>query len=322
MIILYGITVVFILYFLYSYFLYRKPHTVLWIKEFIAKKEHIIKSNANSNNIIFAGGSSTLFGINTNLVGNYEKYNLVNFGIASGLQPDYYFHILKKNLKSGDMVILPLEYSFFAYDGIYSEIKNTYIRTFDRKYFNSIPILVRYKLVLTTSLKQIVQSFIDIVKYFINKKQNIHEAINYNPKYLDKNGNQVYNKGNTIFLDKFYSGYYSPIDIPQYNNNSQGLESIIDLHKWCKDNNIECIVSFAATVYFREYTKKKYRDYFEYLLDFFNKHNVKVFGDPYQFFYKPNMFFDSRYHLNNIAAKENTSKFDTYIGEYLNERQN
>lgn len=60
--------------------------------------------------IVFVGGSSVMYGIDTNILVNNLPYDIVSLGYYVGIGMDYYYKVIPQYLKSGDIVVLTPEY--------------------------------------------------------------------------------------------------------------------------------------------------------------------------------------------------------------------
>ncbi|TVM14712.1 hypothetical protein DPQ33_17040 [Oceanidesulfovibrio indonesiensis] len=242
MVFIYCIFALVLCYGFFSFFFYRMPFTISWINDFFVKKEKIAPHERNR--IIFAGGSSTLFGIHASLAERKFKVPTVNFGIASGLQTDYYFYRLKQIAQEGDLIILPLEYSFYCFDGTVSTIKEQYIRTFDRDYLYKLPPHKLARFAYNKTPVDLLRSVWDIYRHIRNHHNKMYEKINYNPNMTNANGDQTLNVGNEIFLRKYNNGYYQPVIIPgEGSYETAGLALINDFNNWCRENHVKALLS-------------------------------------------------------------------------------
>lgn len=84
-----------------------------WIRDFYLYKEHRAKSFQNPK-IIIVGGSSVLYGINSELVTNITDYPVVNFGTHALLPLEFHYYKIKEYMKTGDIIVLPLEFRYYA----------------------------------------------------------------------------------------------------------------------------------------------------------------------------------------------------------------
>lgn len=296
--------ITFFVYFTITYFFFRLPWELRWLKQFHDFKLNIV-NKMSPNRLIFGGGSNVLFGLSAKKLSGILNRETSNFGIASGVQPDYLSYYFKKVVKPGDTLVLALEYSFLLFDGEHSYIKKNYVRTYDRSFFYKMPWLTQLKLTLESNMYFRFKDFIRSIKC-----KNVKPKINYDVNALNEYGDQHLHDGNSIFLKKFNSGYYRPVDIQKNKpfKETQGLKLLSEFSAWCSKNGVHLIVSYAATVDFEDYQTEPYRSYFEFIENYYKEKNIETLGNPYDFFYTPESFYDARYHLNLDASLQHTDK--------------
>jgi hypothetical protein len=209
---------------------------------------------------------------------------------------------VKKVLRTGDIVILPLEYSHFLYQGEYSTTKSFYIRTYDIEYFRSLPLAEKAADILQTSPDDFILSLTEQLTSkampSISDKQSLDR--------INENGDSIINIGNK----KDSLANILPIDIQKEAFvETLGLKTIKDFNTWCLNNRIKLYVTFANTVYFKDYENQEYRIYFKNLLKYFAENSISTIGTPYDFFYDVSFFFDTQYHLNQEGVTLRTNQF-------------
>jgi len=101
-----------------------------------------------------------------------------------------------------------------------------------------------------------------------------------------------------------------PVEIQQNNFiETQGLRAIKEFDMWCKNHDIRCYITYANTIFFKEYDSLPYHKYFRELQGYFNDHNILTLGKPYDFFFDKNLFYDTQYHLNQQGMTIRTRQF-------------
>lgn len=72
---------------------------------------------ASGPRIIFVGGSSLAFGLDSKMIAKETGYNPINLGVHAGLGVRYQVRMIKQHLRSGDLVVLAPEYRVFHEHG-------------------------------------------------------------------------------------------------------------------------------------------------------------------------------------------------------------
>lgn len=108
-----SVPIFFIVYFLLFIFQLNVPvEADSWIDNAYKYKDYRAKK-IQTKKIIIIGGSNALFGINSDLLENITGYPVVNLATHAGLDLDYYYYKLKGHIKRGDIVLIPLEFSYY-----------------------------------------------------------------------------------------------------------------------------------------------------------------------------------------------------------------
>lgn len=279
------------------YFSFSTPQFCLWVKNCIEKKEKIA-AKIKTKKIIFASGSNTLFGIRTRDIQKTLNIPCVNMGTHIDLY-DYLLYRVKKSAKKGDIIILPLEYEFYEYDGKYSQLKSFYIRTYDRQYFYNQPVSEQLYNVFNTNFFDLINSIREVITF-----RNLETDSGYNSKTLNKNGDETNNIG--IHIDKIKVKLFKLSD-NQFRI-TFGLKLLSDFNKWCKNNGIIMYITYPSLLYSPEYYTNSYKDYFDNLNEFLKNNNIRTLGTPYDFIYPDRYFYDAKYHLNSDGMTLRTNR--------------
>jgi len=164
---------------------------IIWINSLMTKKEAYF-NNIPENKVVFAGGSSTLFGIRTRDIQRNLGIPCVNFGLHAGLEIDYLLSRTKHLLKLGDTVIFTVEYPLFLYNGKFNNVTLDYILTYDRNFFNSLSIWDKIKYLACISPIKLGVSF---ANQFSFRPSKIEAREGYNLATLNENGDETSNIG-------------------------------------------------------------------------------------------------------------------------------
>ena len=287
------------------YFYFPITKELIWINNLLIEKE-TLASDIKGNKLVFGGGSGTLYGVRTQDIQDELGITSINLAVHAGLDIDYYLHRLKKSLKKGDIVILPLEYAHFIYDGQIVETTVDYMMKYDRSYLNTLNFTKKIKYISSVSP---INVSLFLRNYFIGKIYSSFLKISNN---INSHGDAINNIGSEKMNKEL-----KPVEIQQNNFiETEGMRAIKDFDIWCKNNDIRCYITYANTIFFKEYDSIPYRKYFRDLQEYFNDHNILTLGRPYDFFFDKNLFYDTQYHLNQQGMTIRTRKFMKLIESY------
>jgi len=87
--------------------------TAYFNAEMITIKKELVKAYKGKNKIIFAGGSSTLFGVDAEYASKSLDMPVINFGLTAGLRLEKIVKEIGSVAEQGDVLILPLEPSYY-----------------------------------------------------------------------------------------------------------------------------------------------------------------------------------------------------------------
>jgi hypothetical protein len=287
-----------IFFLLLKYSFYKVPKSSLWIQNCFIKKDGYALS-INDKKIVFTSGSNSLYGMETNIIEDTLGIPTVNMAIHAGLKTDYILYRTKNILKSGDIVILPLEYQNYLWNGEEESTRTGYILTHDKNYFlTELDFYEQLSLLLSVKPFDLGKSFKE--KFQLLKEQEIGKG--YTSVTLNKNGDETYKNG-------ILSKKHEPFELQKSFIETKGLSEIVKFSKWCKKNRIKLFITFPNTINHTEYYKEPYTSYFENLISFFKNNDIYVIGKPTDFLYSKNYFYDTNYHMNSIGAKIRTFEF-------------
>jgi hypothetical protein len=298
-----------LLYPLIIYYVYFPiTREIIWINNLLNEKETLAR-DIKGNKLVFGGGSGTLYGVRTKDIEDESGIRSINMAVHAGLDIDYYLHRLKKSLKKGDTVILPLEYAHFIYNGEIVGVTVDFMMKYDRSYLNALIFTTKIKYILSISP---INVSIFLQNYFVRK---IYGSLLKTPNHINSHGDAIDNIGS----DKINRAMQSmkPVEIQQNNFiETEGMRAIKDFDIWCKNNAIRCYITYANTIFFKEYDNIPYRKYFRDLQEYFNDHNILTLGRPYDFFFDKSLFYDTQYHLNQQGMTIRTRQFMKLIESY------
>lgn len=273
----------FILYGFMVYFFYKTPISTIWINKVINQKTELAEKEKKKK-IVFIGGSNVHYGITTSIIQEQTNIPSFNLGSHAGLQIDYILHYAKKTLSKGDIVIAPLEYSHIIWNDENIELtRRDYILTWDREFFNNLSILKQIKMIYSVSPIYFLKSMYQATK---NADDFYHNTLNSNGDETSIHNKIIDTTGAVIeYQNSFHPSY--------------GVNKIIEFTKWCKKNRIDFYYTFPNHTFNKEHDNSIIKNFLFDFISYLRINNVNILGNPYQSFYKEDLFYDSRYHLNS-----------------------
>jgi len=286
---------------------------IQWLKPFFDAKIEIA-NNQTSPKLILLGGSSVDFSISAEQIEKELAIPTVNFGSTAELA-EYIFHVVKKAAKSGDTILMPLEYHYY-----YCKRKNPfqpvmvrdrYLLYYDQEYYQSLPLYDRVA-TKASGFRDLIR-MMDEDNWDYEKYKKIDEALNQNG---DENKTEPENKPPKLkevdWPIEFYSSFESKFENEYC---AKKLTAFID---WAKENDVQVIATYPTLYDFDgAYYKGRYPEIFRLIEKFYQDRDVPVLGNPYDAMYPYEDFFNTGYHLHSVARVEHTEKVIALLRNYF-----
>lgn len=300
-----------------------------------------VKTNLSSEvdrpKILFVGGSSTLFSIDTAGITKDLGRPVYNLGLHAGLPLQYLIDFAKKPAKSGDVVILIPEYGYYRRDNTNTAWFIDQVFAWDKSYFKHLALSERLKFIFQTPVKKVYESL-----YANALERNIEKKIPYRSKVSDEKVMSVFQAGwqnskKTPFPERrFFRYYYNNLNDHGDMINTVGADypttggygltsamkqsadawtSINDFKKYCDRNGIRLYLGFAPVMKADIVLKNidSVTKNLVNLTEMASKYGIPYIDEPDSIFFDPKYFFDTDSHLN-IEGKKLRS---TYLAKKL-----
>jgi len=295
-----------------SHYIYDVTHA----KEVIAAKKP-------GRRLLVVGGSSALFGFNTELIEKETGVPTVNVGTAVGLNLDYRFYRIKKITRPGDIVLLACEYELYSETPEY-ETADDYILARDPGYFHQMPLLDKIYLATRIPFKRFQLGWRNrrkperVVVKFNNSPYNPFSATYYP---LNGNGDEMLNIPENRPPAQYLIGNLARIvptlshGIPSENN--PNFESLANFIAWAHANQITVLATFPNVIYQPVYDQPNGLEAIATINHFYASHGVPVVGTAQEAMLPKDQFFDYMYHLVHEAAINRTERLIPELEPYL-----
>jgi len=286
----------------------------LWINQLYTIKSSIAKS-IETPKLVIVSGSNSLFGISCEMIHEQTQVSCLNGATHAGLGVKYILQRAHSFVKPGDTVLLPLEYAHYKSNNIPKSVLVNYVHEHDPKYLISPDISHSIRIIAGVPFNKIVEK----IGYRFQPKKDINTP--YQSQNINEFGDETGNLKSKINEKQLNSlNQLKPdINIAKYDKNSSGLQTIKDFILWCKNNNIKVITTWPNTVWFDVYKQPEQQDFFQSIKDFYQDLEIPVLGKAEDFMYDKSMFYDTRYHLNDVGVRQRTQQLIDLLEPYLKE---
>lgn len=267
-----------------------------YLNDWITYKQNIA-AEIVSPKVVLLSGSNSLFGLSAEMMEQELGIPVINLGTHAGFC-EYIFYKFKGQIKSKDIVILPLEYNYYQNSSTFSKEIWLYIFRYDkeyfRNYFEELPMRLKIKLIYTFDLYDLFRDVKLKLSYKIDEKSSIMEASS--PYYVgnfNKHGDTTTNVTNRIKKPEIYENVFGN-DVP----NEKPKTELHQFIQWCRENDIK--VYFAWPSYlikgqaFNKHDAAQIRKIEQFMAD----ENVEILGNYKDNLFEVKYFYDTTYHLN------------------------
>lgn len=292
-----------------------------WIPEAITIKEHYAKT-IKGPKIIIASGSNSLFGICTPLLKEKTNKEIVNLGLHGALPAEVLFILIKKYAKQNDIVIMPLEYSYYIGKKVFKKWQIDNLTTWGTEFikeFSAGQILELY-LKAIPSIPERIQNVnvklpIRTYKEYMQDKNppaillpvlDFKNIVNYFGDSLQDNQSQLKND--------FASDYeFNPINLNDYR-----FQQFKEYAEILAKQQITLLLTYPVTIQNPAFdlSNKEHLAKIEALNTKIQEHGLHIIGIPelsnFEFAYS-----HTRYHLNAEGAILRSLYFADMINCYL-----
>lgn len=287
-----------------------------YLAEWIQAKESI-SQGLPAPKIVLLSGSNTLFGIDAEQMEQKLKIPVLNMGLHAGMG-EYVFYAGKSVLHAGDVVILPLEYSYYELATLSGE-GVAFVTHYDSSYVQALPYGEQIRLIYNYSFVDMLSDLVSGLRGTAEKKQTIYSAENFDSRG-DIRGNDV--RGSIMAAPAKYAKVFSDAEVP----NAKSRRILEDFLTYCAKNNITVYAAWPSYLTCDRKLDSEDSDRIRQIMDFWSAHNVKMLGDCEENLYDAGMFFDTNYHLNDAGRKIRTEKLlknmqeESFLSDYFIEK--
>lgn len=284
-----------------------------WVEQAYAHKLAAAREVTTPRMLIVAG-SSAMFGIDSGLLGSALGRPVINLGVNAGVLAPFIIDQARLALRSGDWVILPLEYPLYHDEGM---LNRQFI-----DFYVSHPLPVNeigwgrwLRLLWQLPLERVLEGYRGLPADF--KVSGL-----YGPQNLDARGDQ-FNSERVHRTDAMQEAVrQSPAEI--YGN--RALKGGASWERWrAFADEVEtmggCVIFVPPAMLYRP----SYRDneverrYYETLPEQARSNGLHYAGHPFNFMYEEDDFFDTNFHLTAEMRVKHSEKLAAALAPVLAE---
>ena len=277
--------------------------TSQWVDD-VYKKKTVAAEKIASQKILIVAGSNALFGVNSELIEQQLKIKTINYSVNAGIFLPYVLYKAKQVIKPGDIVLLPLEYSLYNYNGIPNSQMIDSIFSRDFEVFFELTIREQFYVFWNVTFKRVYQG------YQAQGGKEIKWGV-YGVHHVDKRGDQTH----TRLADRSQSMWDEINQLPgnlygqEYSADALAWDYLHDFILWCHQQGAKCIFMPSTLMRFESYlSDPKERWFYQNLASMVEKAGGVYIGDPYDYMYEKALYFNTDYHLIDEGRKMRTEQ--------------
>jgi hypothetical protein len=293
--------------------------TETWLQSALLTKE--LKASKIPNDkkrILIVSGSNGLFGVSAKMIQSSTGIQTVNLGSHAALGGEYILKKVQPLLRTGDVVLLPLEYHFYlskgtAHDFDTSITLRKFLLSYDRESLQKIPALSLLKFSLSNSFEFPVKEYLtntlnsignqSLSKKFEEERRKVNGGC-YNGKTIDEYGDETCNKNKQ----------FSPLHPAVFQTAMQLSNASIDPNNYIKDfinfsksKSIIIIPLFPVSTATSDYSKPQYIKQSQEIKKFWEGQGISFDDSLTDSILPPQLMYNSLYHPSDAGRQKRTN---------------
>lgn len=258
------------------------------------QKDSLMK-NTPSPRIIFVGGSSISFGLDSKMIKDSLHLNPVNTGVEATLGLKYMLRNALRYIKPGDIIVVCAEYNQFYdkfMDGQYEllpiifEVSPDTRKLLDTRQYRS----------LLTYMPSYIASKLNPLSYWVRFDNNAANVY----------GNKAFNAYGDVYLHWTQpSEHISPYGAITGNLDEDTFTELKKFEAELKQRNARMLITFPP------YQQRAYQNSPDQIATIAQKlkdNHFKLLGSPQSYLFPDSMLFNTSYHLNRLGVTRWTNQ--------------
>ena len=260
--------------------------------------------------LLIVSGSNSTYGISAAMIQQSLNIPTVNMAVSAGFQLEYILLQAKKVANPGDVILLPLEYSLYDYNGIPDSVLIDYVFARDVEYLRTDTFFRVPYFVFGIDVIRVAKGLKN--RYVVADK--VHES----NRGFNYNGDAVHNIPDTALpLENIKR--LSPIKhlVHGISSSSKSWEILDRFIAWSKQHGIKVLVTYPSVVFHPAYYSPNVLKTVKEIESFWHTREIIILGTYDEFIYGAEYIYDTAYHLNTLGMEIRTRKLIDYLRDFL-----
>lgn len=294
-------------------------NTEFWLKDIFRIKDYINAKATSKHRLIIISDSNSLFGFNGSLIDKETKYTPINYATHGGLPINFHIDKIIASAKSGDVVLLPLNFGYYTRGEPKDEL--WYIQNM-QLWGEGYDKFISFKGVLLSYLKNpprtVALNFARYIKHNFWKNEDIFRVMEqswaenapcegefhgYSYKSLSKYGDFCTQVNKEPFFLKNDYGLNANMKATSF-----FISEFKRLQSYAEANDIKVILTYPSIARNELLDDKDLAvlEAIERLKVQLEQEGIRIYGDFSDFVFDMQYFYDTNYHLNKEGANLRT----------------
>lgn len=267
-----------------------------WIADAYAKKERSAQA-IKGKKIVIAAGSNALFGVNSQMLSDAFGLPVINDSVNAGVELPFVLYMTKHVIGEGDIVIMPLEHSMYAYSGKPGVQMIDFLLSWEPDCFWSLLPSEQFYVVWHVTLERIVNGYKSEGGEVITK--GVYGAHNIND-----NGDQIHTEISYRSEQMYHDVNQSYVINPPYtygkdfSRSAPGWHYLKEFVEWCREREVKVIFMPATLLPHKSYfDDPKEKWFFTHIAEEVRNQGWNYVGNPYDYMYDKSLYFNTDSHL-------------------------
>ena len=265
---------------------------------------------ARGPRILVVAGSNALFGIDSAQLETAWQRPAINLAINAGLRLPYILDTSRRIARAGDIILLPIEYGLYLYDGKQSTQIIDYVVARDPAYLDSLDFISQLRFAVEMGPERWLRGLRDLPdKPVVSGTYGTH--------HIDRRGDQTH----TDASDQTPNDQAEVAAAKARNYGARALKErdgwalLSDYSRWASAHGI-CLIGLPSAFLKQvEYeTNPVERAFYETLPERVRATGIQYYGRPQDFMYPADKFFNTDYHLQSSARSQHTAQLLKVLG--------
>lgn len=283
----------------------------------------IVSDHISTKKIMVVSGSNSLFSIDSKILSEKTNMPVVNLATHAGLDINYHFFIIKKHMKHGDIVVMPLEYEYYTSNGKPTDWFVNNMTGWGHDYISTLNIYEYIKFLTSITPRRLIDGLAATDKNYVDSIEKVQERIvkndgnyyGYNYKSFTQSGDINFKSNSKTVYERIENGsfdYFSNINkISPY-----ALKKIKEIKEFVERNGGDLVLTWPVTMRNPSFdtSKKETIDNLANIKRMLAMNNISIYCSPSISNIGNQLFIDSQYHTNGYGAFVRSS----LLGDCLN----